>query len=180
MRERRLRVFYGVIDNCNCYFVPFWCLNDGRAVSKTSSKYGIIHDLMSRRKTGPQNFVHTSTTCYTHTYASASTHTRTHETFSSEDQRNSSKNVSKFTKNQNQLIAQYVIFVVRSATCFGHIYWTSSGSDMQRCFNLRLILCGYNCCCVLFIHSVFCLTTGPKPPLKRFLHIVRSRASSFK
>ena len=31
-----------------------------------------------------------------------------------------------------------------------------------------------------FIHSVFCLTTGPKPPLKQFLHIVRSRASSFK
>ena len=31
-----------------------------------------------------------------------------------------------------------------------------------------------------FIHSVFCLTTGPKPPLKRFLHIVRSIASSFK
>ena len=30
------------------------------------------------------------------------------------------------------------------------------------------------------IQSVFCLTTGPKPPLKRFLHIVRSRASSFK
>ena len=29
-------------------------------------------------------------------------------------------------------------------------------------------------------HSVFCLTTGPKPPLKRFLHLVRSRASSFK
>ena len=29
-------------------------------------------------------------------------------------------------------------------------------------------------------HSIFCLTTGPKPPLKRFLHIVRSRASSFK
>ena len=32
----------------------------------------------------------------------------------------------------------------------------------------------------IFIHSVFCLTTGPKPPLKRFLHIVRSRDSSFK
>jgi len=31
-----------------------------------------------------------------------------------------------------------------------------------------------------FIHSVFCLTTGPKPHLKRFVHIVRSRASSFK
>ena len=34
--------------------------------------------------------------------------------------------------------------------------------------------------CNIFNHSVFCLTTGPKPPLKRFLHIVRSRASSFK
>ena len=31
-----------------------------------------------------------------------------------------------------------------------------------------------------FIHSVFRLTTGPKPPPKRCLHIVRSRASSFK
>ena len=31
-----------------------------------------------------------------------------------------------------------------------------------------------------FTHSVFCLTTGPKPPPKRCLHIVRSRASSFK
>jgi hypothetical protein len=30
------------------------------------------------------------------------------------------------------------------------------------------------------IHSVFCLTTGPKPFPKQFLHIVRSRASSFK
>jgi len=30
------------------------------------------------------------------------------------------------------------------------------------------------------IHSVFCLTTGPKPPPKRCIHIVRSRASSFK
>jgi len=31
-----------------------------------------------------------------------------------------------------------------------------------------------------FIHSVFSLTTGPKPPPKRFPHIERSRASSFK
>ena len=31
-----------------------------------------------------------------------------------------------------------------------------------------------------FIHSVFCLTTGPKPPPKRYFHIVRSRTSSFK
>ena len=32
----------------------------------------------------------------------------------------------------------------------------------------------------IFIHSVFCLTTGPTSPPKRFLHIVRNRASSFK
>ena len=38
-----------------------------------------------------------------------------------------------------------------------------------------------NCYVILsFIHSVFCLTTGPKPPPKRCLHIVQSRASSFK
>ena len=30
------------------------------------------------------------------------------------------------------------------------------------------------------IHSLICLTTGPTPLPKRFLHIVRSRASSFK
>ena len=32
----------------------------------------------------------------------------------------------------------------------------------------------------VFIHSVFWLTTGPKPPPKRCLHIVRSIASFFK
>jgi hypothetical protein len=31
-----------------------------------------------------------------------------------------------------------------------------------------------------YIHSVVCLTTGPKPLPKRALHVVRSRASSFK
>jgi hypothetical protein len=31
-----------------------------------------------------------------------------------------------------------------------------------------------------FIHSAVCLTTGPKPLPKRALHIVRSRASSFR
>ena len=34
--------------------------------------------------------------------------------------------------------------------------------------------------CHSFIHSVFCLTTSPKPLPQRFLHPVRSRASSFK
>ena len=35
-------------------------------------------------------------------------------------------------------------------------------------------------CTDIIHHSVICLTTGPKPPPKWFLHIVRSRASSFK
>ena len=35
-------------------------------------------------------------------------------------------------------------------------------------------------CILLFIYSVCCLTTGPKPLPKRFLHIVQSKASSFK
>ena len=33
---------------------------------------------------------------------------------------------------------------------------------------------------LFFFYSVVCLTTGPKPLQKRFLHIVRSKASSFK
>jgi hypothetical protein len=33
---------------------------------------------------------------------------------------------------------------------------------------------------LIFIHLVVCLTTDPKPLPKRALHIVRSRASSFK
>ena len=49
----------------------------------------------------------------------------------------------------------------------------------------RICMCVCVCVCVyiyiyIFIHLLVCLTTGPKPPLKRFLHIVRSRASSFK
>ena len=41
----------------------------------------------------------------------------------------------------------------------------------------RKCMVKWNCS---YTHSVFCLTRGPKPPPKRFLHIVRSRASSFK
>jgi hypothetical protein len=39
------------------------------------------------------------------------------------------------------------------------------------------------CVCVyiyIYIHLVVCLTTGPKPLPKRAVHVVRSRASSFK
>jgi len=37
-----------------------------------------------------------------------------------------------------------------------------------------------DCFTCAFIHLVVCFTTGPKPLPKRALHIVRSRASSFK
>ena len=40
----------------------------------------------------------------------------------------------------------------------------------------------YGVCCIVYISSsssVICQTTGPKPLPKRFLHIVRSTASSF-
>jgi len=38
-------------------------------------------------------------------------------------------------KDPNQLVAQYSFsFVVRSPTCFGQIYSSSSGSHMQHCF----------------------------------------------
>ena len=47
-------------------------------------------------------------------------------------------------------------------------------------FFIKINLRNSASCWLLFIHSVFCLTTGPKPPPKRCLHIVRCRASSFK
>jgi hypothetical protein len=48
-----------------------------------------------------------------------------------------------FTRNQNQPVAQYLfLFVVGSPTCFGQIYWPSSWSHTQRCFQLRIISCG--------------------------------------
>ena len=43
-----------------------------------------------------------------------------------------------FTKNQNQLVAQYFLFVVISSTCICQIYLSSSESHMQRCFILEL------------------------------------------
>ena len=46
-------------------------------------------------------------------------------------------------------------------------------------FTICILDTYYTCCIHSFIHSVFCLTTGPKPPPKRCLHIVQFRASSF-
>jgi len=44
-----------------------------------------------------------------------------------------------FTKNQNQIVAQdYFLFVLRSPTCIGQIYWPSSGSLMQERLNWEL------------------------------------------
>ena len=47
--------------------------------------------------------------------------------------------------------------------------------QLHKVFQLPMLFC-----CFIFIHSVVCLTTGPKHLPKRALHIVRSRGSSFK
>ena len=57
------------------------------------------------------------------------------------------------------------------------------GTVTEFCFSNRLLCDSVESECALhcyYYYSVFCLTTGPKPPPKRFLHIVRSKASSFK
>jgi hypothetical protein len=57
-----------------------------------------------------------------------------------------------------------------------------TGHVMHHQFNIQQLyaLPTLYLCVLYFIHLVVCLTTGPKPLLKRALHIVRSRASSFK
>ena len=59
-----------------------------------------------------------------------------------------------------------------------NIYKTTRCHFSEVC-NFQLQVFWYNYFDI-FIHSVFCLTTGSKPPPKRFLHIVQFRASSFK
>jgi hypothetical protein len=65
---------------------------------------------------------------------------------------------------QAYVITMSGLFLSGLLSCFGTI-WKS------------LMTFGMN---YSFIHLVVCLTTGPKPLPKRALHIVRSRASSFK
>jgi hypothetical protein len=44
-----------------------------------------------------------------------------------------------FTKNKDQIVTQNSsVFAFRSLTCFGQIYRSSSGSHIQRYFNLEL------------------------------------------
>ena len=58
-----------------------------------------------------------------------------------------------------------------------NFYWKAI---LCTCLMFSCLSKEHNPAYVPFIHSLFCLTTGPKPPLKRFLHILRSRAFSFK
>ena len=61
-------------------------------------------------------------------------------------------------------------------------YQSISALNVPKSEKLFRQMCGLPCQCntPVIHHSVICLTTGPKPPPKRCLNIVRSRASSFK
>ena len=59
----------------------------------------------------------------------------------------------------------------------GTFFGGKKNMEQKLCFNFLYNLCLKH---LSFINSVFCLTTGPMSPQKRCLHIVRSRASSFK
>jgi len=63
---------------------------------------------------------------------------------------------------------------IKNLTNFKQRYW------IFMCIMLVLLYIWHWRNLLSFIRSVFCLTTGPKPPPKRCLHIERSRASSFK
>jgi hypothetical protein len=76
-----------------------------------------------------------------------------------------------------------ILFSAVPTTCSTELWWKSwPDPQFEGCkityFRLFKIPEKHNI--HSFIHSVFCLTTGSKPPPKRFLHIVQSRASSFK
>ena len=60
--------------------------------------------------------------------------------------------------------------------------------DRIQTYSLRYTAIGIGCCLNTYVvsqganhhHPVVCLTTGSKPLPKRYLHILRSKASSFK
>jgi len=52
-------------------------------------------------------------------------------------------NFHRSQRNKNQHVAQYSLsFVIKSATCFGQIYWPPSGRHTQRCIKLNITSCG--------------------------------------
>jgi len=61
----------------------------------------------------------------------------------------------------------------------GYISTTLYGVTQQQKGNFHNFQLRYPRC-VVFIHLAVCLTTGPKPLPKQAIHIVRSKASSFK
>ena len=65
-------------------------------------------------------------------------------------------------------------------TCMEYISPTGFRSPDRPAYTWSLYRLGYSGRFISSIHLVVCLTTGPKPLPKRALHILRSRASSFK
>ena len=83
--------------------------------------------------------------------------------------------VTLFSRNVQAHIAFYTMFIKKGAVLCPDIKWPwGQGLSLRLRGVIPLIYHTSSS-----IHSVFCLTTGPKPPPKRFLHIVRSWVSSF-
>jgi len=63
-----------------------------------------------------------------------------------------------------------------------HVYMNlfTQNSPYYHLLKYLLFLLKHSVYIYIYIHLVVCLTTGPKPLPKRAVHIVRSRASSFK
>ena len=73
----------------------------------------------------------------------------------------------------------HICLLIRSPLSSLHAIWFAHLIILASQGEYKVVTLQQSVIC-LFIHLVVCLTTGPKPLPKRALHIVRSRASSFK
>ena len=83
-------------------------------------------------------------------------------------------------------ILQNIIKLKNIQTFSAVLYFPVTGLDCNMIIDCRVLKSNIYICIYIYIyiyisliHSLFCLTTGPKPPPKQCLHIVPSTSSSF-
>jgi len=87
----------------------------------------------------------------------------------------------RYSHLKEEALEDCIIWRARFGRGFGPVvrqttkWWKNVKCSLNMCIYVYIYIYIY-----LFIHLVLCLTTGPKPLPKRAVHIVRSRASSFK